>query len=142
MELYIGGFGEKKLDFVKSQLKKNQDDRNFPAAEIADKNNFSELDFLCQRQNKILIVDGLHLIIKDFLEKGLNQDEILKKIISLEGFFSEIIFICDEIGNGIVPMEKADRLWREVTGRILCLLAEKSKKVCRIVCGLGQVIKE
>ena len=142
MELYIGGYGENKLEYVKACLKSRKDGKNNPPAfEIADIKNFNQPDFFNSRQDKILVIDGLHLIIKELLEKGLNQEEILKKISSLEALYSDIYFICDEIGNGIVPLEKSDRIWREVTGRILCSLAARCKKVRRIVCGLAQVIK-
>ena len=47
----------------------------------------------------------------------------------------------DEIGNGIVPMEHEEREYRELTGRLLCELANKADRVERIVCGIGERIK-
>ena len=49
--------------------------------------------------------------------------------------------VCDEVGSGVVPMEKTDRLWRERVGRTCCDLAEKADTVVRVFCGIGQVIK-
>ena len=53
----------------------------------------------------------------------------------------DCIIISDEIGNGIVPMEHEEREYRELTGRLLCELANKADRVERIVCGIGERIK-
>lgn len=53
----------------------------------------------------------------------------------------DLIFICDEVGNGIVPMEKSERDYRECVGRVLCILAKEADTVERIHCGIGQMIK-
>lgn len=53
----------------------------------------------------------------------------------------DIIFICDEVGNGIVPIEKSERDYRECVGRVLCVLAKEADRVERVHCGIGQVIK-
>ena len=51
------------------------------------------------------------------------------------------VVIIDEIGCGIVPMEKTERAWRENVGRCGCIIAENSEKVIRLVCGMPNVIK-
>lgn len=53
----------------------------------------------------------------------------------------DIFIISDEIGNGIVPVDKKEREYRERLGRMLCVLAGKASRVERIVCGIGQRIK-
>ena len=52
-----------------------------------------------------------------------------------------LIFICDEIGNGIVPMDALERDYRERTGRLQIRIAEKAERVERIVCGISQRLK-
>ena len=49
--------------------------------------------------------------------------------------------LCDEVGSGVVPMEKADRLWRERVGRTCCALAERADRVIRVYCGIPTVLK-
>ena len=49
--------------------------------------------------------------------------------------------ICDEIGNGIVPVDGFEREYRERTGKILVALAAGAKEVVRVICGIGQKIK-
>ena len=51
------------------------------------------------------------------------------------------ILVTDEIGYGIVPIDPFEREYREETGRICCLLAEKSEAVWRVCCGLGTRLK-
>lgn len=53
----------------------------------------------------------------------------------------EMIVITNEIGSGIIPMEKADRIWREETGRACCVIAGHSEAVVRMCCGIPTVIK-
>ncbi len=51
------------------------------------------------------------------------------------------IVLCDEIGCGVVPFEKAQDDWREQTGRLLCDLAARADLVVRVYAGIGQAIK-
>ena len=53
----------------------------------------------------------------------------------------DIIIITDEIGAGIIPIEREDRIWRETVGKVCCLLAERAETVVRICCGIPMVIK-
>ena len=53
----------------------------------------------------------------------------------------DIILICDEVGGGIVPLKKEDRIYREVVGRALCCAVKKSDRVERVMCGIGQCLK-
>ena len=51
------------------------------------------------------------------------------------------VITCDEIGCGIVPIDKTDRLWREMTGDACQYLAARAAKVCRVVCGIPMCLK-
>lgn len=51
------------------------------------------------------------------------------------------VMICDEVGCGITPLDRAERSWREQVGRICCHIAEQSNAVYRVSCGLGVRIK-
>lgn len=52
-----------------------------------------------------------------------------------------VIIVTNELGYGIVPMERFDREYREKCGRICCELAKEANEVHRVVCGIGEVIK-
>ena len=47
----------------------------------------------------------------------------------------------DEIGCGIVPIDRADENWREAVGRLCCALAQKADAVVRVIAGVPQFIK-
>lgn len=52
-----------------------------------------------------------------------------------------VVILCDEVGCGVVPVDPAERAWREEVGRLCCDLAQKAERVERIFCGLGMVLK-
>ena len=53
----------------------------------------------------------------------------------------EGVVICDEVGCGVVPMDREERAWREQVGRTCCRLAERAAAVYRVTCGLGVRLK-
>lgn len=53
----------------------------------------------------------------------------------------DIILISNEIGYGIVPLDRFERDWREKTGRICCLAAQESRSVIRVLAGNPVYIK-
>ena len=70
-----------------------------------------------------------------------NQDP-LKYILENESLFKDKIIISDDICEGIVPLKKEDRIWRENTGKCLQYLSKNSKEVYRVFCGIPMVIKD
>ena len=90
-----------------------------------------------EREGASCIAD-LHLRVRVCLEKGLTQQEVLEK---LQPFCRGKIVLCDDIFCGVVPLDAMERQWREVTGRLLCLLAQEADTVIRMQCGLPQAIK-
>lgn len=56
-------------------------------------------------------------------------------------FDDSAVVICDEIGCGIVPLERTERLYRDVTGLVCCRLAERAESVIRVYLGICQRIK-
>ena len=71
---------------------------------------------------KVPVVNDLHLWVKQLLQEGKPAEEI---VLQYYKEHPDCIFICDEIGNGIVPMEKQEREYRERVGRLLIRLAEE-----------------
>lgn len=77
-------------------------------------------------------IDEYNLIgdLKTYLEKYNNT-----------AFSKFEIIIADEIGYGIVPMDKKEREFRDYYGGICCKIAENADIVIRVICGIGQVLK-
>ena len=119
MELYIGGYAQGKLECVQKM---------HPGLKVIDEKTlggYSEAD-------GAVIINHLHLIIKEFGVESV-RDFLRKR--------KDFVVICDEIGNGIVPVSQEERTYREETGRLLIELAADSERVGRIICGMIQIIK-
>lgn len=123
MMLMIGGAYEGKTEYAEA----------IGISDICDgeKAGFDEI-------KKHKCVKNYQMLVKRQLEAGLDP------LIEAERLFSEcpdIVIISTEIGCGIVPIEKSERIWRETVGKVCCFIAAKSEKVIRINCGIASVIK-
>jgi len=121
MELIIGGASQGKLSYAKQKFATQSSD-------IA-----STLD------SSAKIITDLHLIIRNLLE---NQEDAYSIILNYADSHPNIVFICNEVGAGLVPIDKFEREYRETVGEICCALAVRATKVHRIYCGIGFVIKD
>lgn len=80
-------------------------------------------------------------IIRD-VQEMVNTDMTEENLLMLaEGLARQKVVIATEIGCGVVPIEKKERVRRELAGRLNCLLAERAEMVIRVFCGLPQVLK-
>lgn len=127
MKLIIGGTAQGKLEYVllKYDVQKNMVwDGVLPNNRKLNKN--------------IVVINHFHQWVKSrMVSGGCPEDEIM----SFLDCNVDCIIICDEIGNGIVPIDPFEREYRERTGRILVQLAMRAEEVERIICGIGQKIK-
>ena len=127
MKLVIGGTAQGKLEYV---LLKHDVQKNMVWDGVLP--NDRELN------GNIVIINHLHQWIKNcMVSGGCPEDEIMSFLDCNE----DCIIICDEIGNGIVPIDPFEREYRERTGRIRVQLAMRAEEVERIICGIGQKIK-
>lgn len=82
---------------------------------------------------------GFHHYIERRIKSGKPVEGLAEDLIRKN---PSVMIITDEIGYGIVPIDKTEREYREMTGRICTRLAAFSEKVYRVTCGVGQTIKE
>lgn len=80
----------------------------------------------------------LNEFLRKQFEDGADTDMLLEKILKAD---QELIIITDEIGSGIVPIEKKEREFRDFVGKIQVQLAKKADEVIRVICGIGMKIK-
>jgi adenosyl cobinamide kinase/adenosyl cobinamide phosphate guanylyltransferase len=114
MILVIGGFAAGKREFVKSEY-------GYTDGELAD----AVLD---DRP----VLSALHNWVRESdAEDGALFAALLQKA----------VVICDEVGCGVVPIDPAERKWRDDVGRLCARLAARADKVVRVVCGVPVVIK-
>lgn len=73
------------------------------------------------------------------------QDLVAQDPEKAPGYLNELlqkeVVICNEVGSGIIPLERKMRLAREATGRLCVLLAQNATKVVRMVCGVPTILK-
>lgn len=79
-------------------------------------------------------IENLHEIVREMLRE--NRDPM-----SLTDELRGHAVICDEIGCGVVPIDRADENWREAVGRLCCALAQEADAVVRVIAGVPQFIK-
>jgi adenosyl cobinamide kinase/adenosyl cobinamide phosphate guanylyltransferase len=127
MKLIIGGYAQGKLTYVinKYNIEKNK---------IWD----SELPKDTEKLSDTIVINNLNNWIKLQIKNNGNPED---KITNFINNYPDCIIISDEIGNGIVPIDKFEREYRERTGRIQIELARKATEVERVICGIGQKIK-
>ena len=154
MELYFGGAYQGKLDYVcgRKNIDKELGDNAEAATndvylekekhiikKIHDNNNIADGAYCSIEDIKnARILNHFHLLIKRLLKEGKCTDTLIDTIYDSN---PSIIIICDEVGSGIVPLEKEDRIYRETVGRMLCRAVKKADRVERIACGIGQCLK-
>ncbi len=126
MKLYIGGYAQGKLNYVLQQSKLQN-------AVIWDGSEMSG-----EWKGQPEVVNHFHLWVRRLIEEKQPAEEVVKQFLEQ---YPDVILICDEVGNGIVPMEPLEREYRERLGRLLIALAQDANEVWRIVCGLAQRLK-
>ena len=125
MDLIIGGAYQGKLDYAKE---------NFSAEQVFTcREDLPELDFSADT------IDKLELFTLACVRSGTDARAFLEE--KRECLESKIV-ICTDISQGVVPVDKENRIWREMTGRVLVYLAKEAMTVTRVFCGLGQRIKQ
>ena len=78
------------------------------------------------------VLADLHLLLME--DAGIADcrfEELLRK---------EVI-VCNEVGCGVVPMDAAERAWRDLVGRTCARLAARADRVVRLCCGIPVCIK-
>lgn len=126
MIFIIGGNSQGKLQFVMDYYSLSED-------QVTDGENC----ILSEAFNKPLL-DKLHILIKRLITAGIEPSDFVMKGIDEN---PRITIICDELGCGVIPLDKGERAFREVVGRIQCEIAKQADKVFRVYCGIPTLIK-
>lgn len=119
MTLIIGGTGQGKLAYVKRRWKLGE-------------------EAVSDSLGKQRVVYKLESIIKEIHSKG---EDPVSVVLTHARAHPDTIYICDEVGCGVVPVERWERAWREAVGRCCTALAAEAELVERVFCGLPMVLK-
>ena len=93
---------------------------------------------LCQGQETPALLTEFHAVIREKLAAGEDTLAYAQRLCVEQ---PELVVVSDEVGSGVVPMSKEERLWREAVGRALCVVAEHAESVTRVMCGIGVRLK-
>lgn len=150
MEVYFGGAFQGKLEYVleKKGRLKVADGAGCSLKDIKEAQVLNHLHLYIKRLTykegaayNTTVDDTIttdDTITADTTAKTIPAAEIINDIYEAN---PDIILICDEVGGGIVPLKKEDRIYRETVGRALCCAVKKSDMVERVMCGIGQCLK-
>lgn len=127
MILVIGGAHQGKLELVFSWLGKDID-RFFYADGAIDP--WEEI-----KQKPVIY--RVHDYLKRGMEEDKDMDTWVRELIRINPDY----VIMDEVGYGVVPVIKEQRLFRELAGHTGQQLARKAEAVYRVVCGIPTRIK-
>ena len=130
--LVVGGRYQGKTEWVRQHFNTYQ--------EISGEQLWQEIKKMEWKEkepsNGICILQ-FHEVLRQWMAKKRYDQEKMKEFL----YHAPWVIVADEIGCGVVPMEKEERLWREKTGRTLCEAARAADEVYRIYCGIPQQIK-
>ena len=87
------------------------------------------------------VIYNFNNLIKELLVVYDDEEKVKENIKRMIKENRKAVIISNEIGYGIVPIDKFERRYRELTGRICCEVAKESKEVHRVICGIGTIIK-
>ena len=85
-----------------------------------------------------VILGDFHEAVREALNRGEDPREFALRVCREQ---PEAVIMANEVGAGVVPIEAAERAFREAVGRALCVIAQASEQVTRSVCGIGVRIK-
>lgn len=84
------------------------------------------------------ILKNYHLFVRRLMADGIDAEAYTKAFCESN---PDCVVLLDEIGSGVIPMGKSERIWRETVGRSGCILAKYSDRVIRLMCGIPTAIK-
>ena len=129
MILITGGAYQGKLDYAKEEYGLTDDDV-FTCEEESTAIGFDEK-----------IVDHFERYVLALIKAGQVPEKAVGMQLRANRYKGRIV-ICDDISQGLVPMDATERAWREGVGRTMVKMAQQADKVVRVFCGIPEVIKD
>lgn len=134
MIFIIGGENQGKLEYLFNISR-------FKKENVVDCLNVDELKAEEILMSNRPVIYNFNNLIKELLVVYDDEEKVKEKIKKMIKENRKAVIISNEIGYGIVPIDKFERRYRELTGRICCEIAKESKEVHRVICGIGTIIK-
>lgn len=106
---------------------------------LSDKDIVSSADCRIEDVFTAAAVADYHELVKRLIAENIDVSEFTERFCREN---SKAAVTINEIGCGIIPLEKSERIYREEVGRAGCIIAAHSETVIRVFCGIPQIIKE
>lgn len=82
-------------------------------------------------------IEAFHLFLRQVIAQGDDPEAYTKRVLAA----SPKVISMDEVGCGVVPMDRLDLEYREQAGQCGQILAAEAEQVYRVVCGIPSRIK-
>ncbi len=83
-------------------------------------------------------INHIHGLVRKLVLKGVDPVLAFAELAQQN---PELVVLCDEMGSGVVPLDKEENEVREQVGKVLQAAAARSKEVYRVLCGIGMRVK-
>ena len=93
---------------------------------------YTDADFTTDVSDEKPVLVGLEALVRRDPD---DADTLLLPLLQKE------LVLCCEVGSGVIPLERQDRIWRDATGRLCVRLAREASAVVRIVAGIPVMLK-
>lgn len=111
-----------------------------------------KMEFARTRYPESEVIGDYHLTVRQQIKEGLDPMTEIKELLERirqkekqsrqkEEISRDVVLISDEIGCGVIPMDREERTWREYNGRVNCYIASCADSVIRIIAGIPQKLK-
>ena len=125
MVLIFGGAYQGKVEFALEKFDLSEKD-------VFNCTDSEGIDYTCK------VINNLDRRILGWVREETEARDELDEVIEI---LRDKIIIVNDISQGVVPMEKELRAWREMVGRTMLYLSKEADEVYRVFCGIGQQIK-
>ncbi|WP_026507469.1 bifunctional adenosylcobinamide kinase/adenosylcobinamide-phosphate guanylyltransferase [Butyrivibrio sp. MC2013] len=139
MELIIGGAHQGKEEYASALYPEGKGYKWIRAGAGLEDTECALADLAAEKLAEADLIYGYQEIVRRQQALGSDPVSEMERLIAIR---PDIVIVCDELGCGVVPMDPADRAYREAVGRTMCLAAQKADRVTRLFCGIATVIKD
>jgi adenosylcobinamide kinase/adenosylcobinamide-phosphate guanylyltransferase len=127
---------------MQNRIARHQEDRGDGWATIEEPVDLGGALINHSSVNNIILVDCLTLWLSNIMGRDLTiEQEVDKLLAAIKTLSGPVIFVSNEVGQGIVPDNALARAFRDHAGRLHQRLAERANSVYFVTAGLPQKLK-
>jgi adenosylcobinamide kinase / adenosylcobinamide-phosphate guanylyltransferase len=127
---------------MNARITKHQSDRGEKWTTIEEPLNLLDVLQKNSSADTIILVDCLTLWVSNLMGEGQSVEEAIDQLIDgLQYLLGSVVFVSNEVGQGIVPDNAMAREFRDYAGMLHQRLAENVNSVYFITAGLAQKLK-